>query len=940
MKQLLRLLFFTHSWLLLSGVVAAQPGPTAATEAAPTLPGTAVFKLREGVALTYVERALGQLGAKGVQQKFPRAVPPSADLPGSVELRTIYQFSYPAELPFGKVRQTLLSTGALEYVEPLYQRAPLYQPNDPLADSTKADGQYHLKLIKAYSGWNLSKGDTSVVIGITDSGVLFNHQDLRGQAKLNYADPINGIDDDRDGYIDNFRGWDTGDNDNDPTASIPRSGLFSHGTLVTGAAAAAADNGKGVAGVGFKCRFMHIKIYPQTPEGAFGGYEGIVYAADHGCKIINISWGGVGGKSQFEQDVCTYAAVNRDAVLVAAAGNTNAELDFYPASYDHVLSVAGLSDFDEQTITYSYHVGLSAPGRRILTTLYDAEDAYTPVGGSSFAAPLVAGAAGLVRSLYPQLSAAQVVAVLRRSADDIYGIPRNAPLAGRLGSGRLNAHRALALGANQTAVRVLGHRLSKPRLLAGDTARLALTIQNLLQPVPGLTLSISSLTPQLSLGSGSTAALGTLGTNATATVPVQLSIAPNTPASTRAVLRCRFTAPNGFAADEYVTLELNPDYVVLAANNLHLTLTSRSNLGYDSGNTEIGAGITYRNSPVLLSEGGLLVATGPAKVADRLRGVPANRPDQDFFRQQAIAMQTATAAMQRATGAFQDSLPSQSNGRTLGVRVRQRAMAWAGPAPADRDYAIVEYTLRNLSPDTWQTLHAGLFMDWDLPAEAGRNLAAYDSARALGYVHDALNPRLFAGVRLLGPAAPATASYYALDNAAPTTAAVSLRDGFSSAEKFLTLSSGRRQRTAGTPTGSDVSHVVGAALGRLAPNDSVTVAFAVLAAPTLAELQAAADAAQLRYAQVLPTRPTVAQQASWAVFPNPSHGRLQVQLPPNAAAGSVLVLRNNLGQQVRTWLVTQATTELQLLALPAGVYLLQWQLAGGQVLTRRVVLQP
>ncbi|KAA9339148.1 S8 family serine peptidase [Hymenobacter busanensis] len=939
MKQFLPLLVATCGWLSALPVAQAQQPLTATLDApSPTLPGAAVFKLKPGANIRQLEAALNQVQATGLQQKFPRAVPPSPEKPGSVELRTIYRFSYPAEAAFGKVRQTLLGTGAVEYVEPLYQRQPLYQPNDPAADSTVAGGQFYLKSVRAYAGWDISKGDSSVVIGITDTGTRFTHQELRGQEKRNYADPINGLDDDNDGFVDNFRGWDTGDNDNNPTTAS--GGSNGHGVLVAGCTSARPDNGKGIAGVGFNCRYLPIKIYATTPGGAFGGFEGIVYAADHGCRIINASWGGVGGKSQFEQDAVSYAAINRDAVVVVAAGNTNAELDFYPASYDNVVSVAALEPNDAKgaSNTYSYHVDLSAPGQQILTTTFNNDSSYAAVGGSSFAAPIVAAAAGLVRSKYPQLSGAQVAALLRQTTDDIYSVPGNAAYLGRLGTGRLNIKRALALAPTAQAVSVRS-QLSVAQLVPASSATLTLTVQNLLQPVQGLMLTVTSLTPELVVAGGSPATVGNLATNATASVPLQLSVSGTAAPNARGVLRCRFTAPNGFQDDQYVVLELNPDYVVLTANDLHLTVTSRGNLGYEGLNADIGRSVSYRNSPPLLSEGGLLVATNATHVADRLRGTPNSRSDQDFFSQQPIRFLPSVGNAQQARGTFQDSLPSLSRNRGIGVRVRQRALAWAAPA-ADRDYAIVEYTLRNLTPDTLKPLHAGLFMDWDVPAEAGRNVAAWDSVRALGYVYDVLRPSLYTGVKLIQRPALA-ASYYALENNALVTAPVALRDGFSTAEKFLTLSSGTRQRTAGGTAGSDVSHVVGAALKRLAPNDSVTVAFAVLAAPTLAQLQAAADAAQIRYLQVLPNRAATAQAAGWQVYPNPASAFVRVTAPTTGAAPMQLRLLDLAGRTVRTWswAGTAPAMELDVRGVANGLYVLQMEGATGSIGTQKLALQ-
>ncbi|OGX89004.1 S8 family serine peptidase [Hymenobacter coccineus] len=289
--------------------------------------------------------------------------------PGAVDLRAVYEVAVPPGLPLARARKVLLGTGEVDYVEPLYVRAPLYQPNDPRADSTLTDpnqGQVYLRQIRAYRAWDVVRGDSTLVIGITDGGVRLTHEDLKDHVQHNYADPINGIDDDHDGYVDNFTGWDLANGDNDAGFDVK----IIHGTLAAGVCAATPDNGRGIAGAGFNCRFMPLNIYPNVPGGTFAGFEAIVYAADHGCRVINMSWGGTGGYSKFEQDACTYAAVNRDAVLVAAAGNTNADLHFYPASYEHVISVSGVNERDQKTssATYSRRIDLVAPGDNILTT--------------------------------------------------------------------------------------------------------------------------------------------------------------------------------------------------------------------------------------------------------------------------------------------------------------------------------------------------------------------------------------------------------------------------------------------------------------------------------------------------------------------------------------------------------------------------------------------
>ncbi|WBA42282.1 S8 family peptidase [Hymenobacter canadensis] len=936
--------------LLLSGAPAAQaqmagPSRTAAVPEAVAQPGLLVFKLKPEyraqaqagrVAVPQLEAALRRFGALRLVQKFPNALPPDPKNPEAVDLRLIYQVWLPATTVLAKAQLALRQTGVLTYVEPLYYRAPLYQPNDPLADSTNARGQYHLRNIRAYQAWDVTKGDSSVLIGITDTGFRLSHEDLNGQWQRNYQDPPDGLDNDNDGYIDNYRGWDLADDDNNPSSDSyvqPR-----HGVHSAGAAAARPDNGRGVAGSGFNCRFLPLKIYPSTPGGSFAGFEAIVYAADHGCKVINMSWGAAGGRSQFEQDAITYAAVNRDAVVVASAGNTNAELDFYPASYEHVLSVgaSGRTDVKSGYATHSRRLDLVAPGDDVLTVWGDTDSDYIPATGSSFSAPLVAGAAGLVRARFPQLSAAQVRAQLRRTTDNIDALPGNAAYAGKLGTGRLNMLRAVR--ANDQRATRLTQRLFSPAKGAyqpTDTIRLAVEVQNLLLPVQNLTLTVTSLSPFLTVRQGTfgAGALATLARATNTAAPFRLAVAAAVPLNTRAVLRYHFEdAATGYQEDQYGTLLLNPDYVVLNAGDLALTLTSRGSLGYDGIGSDLGEGVTYRGGAPLLYEGGLLLATGPNRVSSRLRN-ERNVPDADFFRlTQATLRRQPLRADQEASNLLQDSLPSATRNRTVGVQVRQRGYAWA-QAP-HRDYVVLEYQLRNMTPDTLKPLYAGLFMDWDVVPDYARNVVAWDSVRRLSYTYDASSPEVFVGLKWLSGG---KATAYAIDVNAPAGSPVQLSNGFSKAEKYLTLSNGTRRPTTGLPAGTDIAHVLGAALPRLAPTDSAIVAFAVLAAPSLAQLQADADAAQTRYNLLLPTRPALAASA-WQLYPNPATGRVRLEVPASFGGHQVLLL-NTLGQAVQQTNFSSTTTTLDTSGLPAGLYLVRVHGTAGQ-LTRQLLVQP
>jgi serine protease len=918
-------------FLFLTVVVGAWAEP-------PTIPGRLVLKLKPGATPTAVLSAISTLGATSLSQKFPHATPPNPEIRGSVDLGAIYQIQVPTPANLAKARAVLLGTGAVEYVEPLYIREPLYQPNDPLADSTNY-AQYYLRLIKAYGAWDITKGDTTMVIGITDTGMRPTHEDLVHQIKYNYADPINGVDDDKDGYIDNFRGWDMANGNNDPTYNDDNA---THGSQVAGVAAAQTDNGKGVAGVGFRCKFLPIQVFAGTATGIFAGYEGVAYAADHGCKVINMSWGGAGGYSRMEQDVCTYATVNKDAVLVAAAGNTNAELTFYPASYDHVLSVAATDGGDAKAdfATYSRNVGIAAPGAemRVVNGL-NADNGYWVSTGSSVATPQVAGAAALVRVRFPQLNAEQVQAQLRQSADTaIYSLPANAAYRGKLGSGRLNVARAVA-AVQQREARIVASTFAPARpagYAPGDTVQLTIGVRNLLLPVANLTVTVTSLSPYLTVRRDSFAAgaLATLGETANAAQPFRLAVAASVPYNTQATLRYRLTADGGYQTDQFVTVLLHPDFVQLDAGDLVASITSRGNLAYDESYDQGGLGVSYRASGPLLSEGGLLLATTPTRVADRLRAMQG-MARQSFYSQVPIRkLLPGPRADQEAYSVFSDSLPSTTQPRSVGVRVRQRGLSWAVPA-GRRDFIILEYSITNVTADTLKPLYAGVFTDWDLPGESTRNVARYDSVQRIGYSYDPLAPRVYAGVQVLGTE---PAGVYSIDNNAPASAPVYLKDGFSPAEKYLALSDGftKAHRDAGTePKGADVSQVLSTEVTRLAPGDSVTVAFAVLAAPTLAKLQAAAQAATAAYFPTKPLGTTPTKKLDIQVYPNPSRGQVQVLLPVSFGPATAQVL-DALGREVSRQSLGAAGGELQLSKLAPGLYTLRITGASGSAVRQLV----
>ncbi|MGV3539936.1 MAG: S8 family peptidase, partial [Rufibacter sp.] len=595
----------------------------------------------------------------------------------------------------------------------------------------------------AYAAWDITKGDSNVVIGILDTGVRLTHEDLQDKIKYNYADPIDGLDNDKDGYTDNFQGWDLADADNAPTADAS-----GHGTSVAAIAAAHADNGKGMAGVGFKCKFLPVKIYASNSgSGSFKGYEGIVYAADHGCSVINLSWGGAGYPSAFEQDIINYAVLDKNVVIIAAAGNTNAELDFYPASYQNVVSVGGVGSDDIKTAThtYSYNIDISALSTRVYTAANENNSHYVNASGTSMSAPIVSGAAALVRSHYKDLTAQQIGELLRATADDIYAVPGNENYLEKLGKGRLNIKRALT-ETNAKSVRVIDWNLvDKTANKPGAVFEVKTTYQNFLSPLSDLRVSVTTSSPYIQVINGlqTVGSMATLGKANNEVAPFRFKIAENTPPNTEVALRVGFT-DGSFTDYQYLKLVLHPDFVTTDVNHVVASVTSRGNLAYDGYDFKIGHGVSYKSSEPLLAEGGLLVGYSPPLVSDNVRNEKGTT-DKDFYTVSVFnRIANSSNAPFEAFSLLEDSL---TTGKPKSLQIRQNVYAWADEP--NKDFILLEYVLTNRTTAPIAQAFAGIYADWDIIA-AGSNLTEWDSPHKLGIIRHTTDKSIWAGIQVLG----------------------------------------------------------------------------------------------------------------------------------------------------------------------------------------------
>jgi PKD repeat protein len=792
---------------------------------------TLLFKLREAnrsiaqnnhINSNEFNEVLSQLGTTTLKKNFPSAKQPSKKFNESGEaladLTLIYELHYTEEISIYTAASLLQKTGLFEYIQPRFISKPMAVPNDPLVSQ-----QYHHALIKTFEAWDVEQGDTSVFIGITDAGIQFEHEDLENVA-YNYADPINGIDDDGNGYIDDFRGWNTANNTNNPTAT-----LSPHGMFTTGMSNATSNNGLGLAGNANKCRFVPIRI--DDANGFSYGYEGIVYAAARGCQIVNASWGSTFANPVSEEAI-RYATVNEGMLIIAAAGNSGINEKYYPASYENVFSVGatGASDLKWSSSTFSPAVDIVAPGELVRSCW--PFNGYDISSGTSFSAPLVAGAAALVKSHFPNYNSEQIAERIRVTADtSIYSLAGNANWVGMMGSGRLNMLRALTdpekPSVHFTQVQtsdLTGDSILQP----GETIQITGIYKNFLAPTQNLNAVISCSSPYVTLLSSSNnlGIISTLSSISNAAQPFSIQVNNDVPYNHDILIRIDYSDV-GYAAFEYIELRLNPDYLNIDINRLHTTITSRGSIGYNNNYATNGLGITFENNNSLIYASGFMLGSSALKTADNVYAASIPGYDNDFIREQGAQYTVNNANEQHIQSQFYTD--SASNNR---IQVIQTSSALA--ASSDDAAVVIRYVIKNTGATAVNGLSGGVFTDWDIQ-NASSNGAAWDTNRKLSY---AFAPGgIYAGIKLLeGPAAH---SYCFNSNGA--SGSINLIDGFSNAEKFATLSGSQTRNNAAI---GDVANLIGTGAFNLAAGDSITLSFVILAANDLAALQVAADRAQ------------------------------------------------------------------------------------------------
>jgi len=829
-----------------------------------------------------------------IEQKHPLNPVASKRKIGDEELAKIYQIVFEKSVDPADFANELKNQfgSILDWAEPSFVYKSDYTPNDPLIVS-----QYHISKINAFQAWDLNRGDTNVVIGIVDSGSDFDHPDLQANFKIKYTEPINGIDDDGNGYVDDWRGWDFYANDNDP--SIMTNGN-THGSHVSGCASQVSDNGVHGAGIGFKVKLLLSKHTDDTnPESLlYNTDQGIVYCYQNGAKVINCSYGS-SSYSSYTQTIVTNAWAN-GTVICASAGNGDANgigqnWARYPASYDNVVSVAATNSSDVKTTFSNFHstVDVSAPGDGILSTLFN--NTYSSLSGTSMSSPITAGTVALIRSKYPSWTPQQVVDRLKLGVDSIYDL--NPTYVGLLGTGRINAFKCLSdypiikIVSVQHNDSIYGN--NDKVYEAGEVIPIAMNLKNVYIAGNNVSLRLTTTDPyvqivQDSVYAGSLAGFSTFSTTFANTFKVK---ALTTCPYDRDVTFKLTNSANAYtdnSANTFV-IRFRQGFATHNKNNLKLALTKDGAIGKKA--QSYGTGLFIGTGTVnQIYESGLMIGLSATQVSDvsRREQTPANTSDTDFVGLSAYTINTpGTISAQDGYGKFNDN---GAGSNKIGVEVTQESFVFSGVN--DSNYILIRYNIKNTNSTALSNLYAGIFTYFSPNGVFNSgNITRYNSANKLGYTYGTSQPNPYLGVALMN--SNLTMNFKAM-------ALTDVINGFTSAEKWSTLSSGIANDSLG-PGGNAFTLAAGPL--NIPAGQTVTVGFAILKGNDLGDLLNNVNIARTKYnsvgiqqiSQSLPKKYELLQN-----YPNPFNPETKINfaIPKNEFVN--IKVYDVLGREVMT----------------------------------------
>jgi len=719
------------------------------------------------------------------------------------------------------------------YAEPLYIRETQDFPNDSLYSE-----QYFLHNINAIQAWELVDTSNKVMVAIVDTGVDIEHEDLIDNIAVNNGEigldengndkRYNEIDDDNNGFVDDWQGWDFAGDDGPNNNPMPGN---SHGTHVAGTVAAKINNEIGVAGVANNALILGVKVSGDSffDRSITHGYDGILYSAAVGADVINNSWGG-GGFSLSEQ-LTIDAAVSLGSVVVGAAGNNGRNMAFYPSAYNGVFSVAATNQEDRAAFftNYDFSVDISAPGFEIISTFPYNE--YGLNSGTSMAAPVVSAIVAMTKGKYPNYTPLQLTEHIKQSADNIDTLNATR-YRDKLGNGRINAFRALT-DTNLKSLIVTDYLISETTndgvLEPNEKIFVELEIQNILSPLKSLTIFPRVLSTDQPIPQNFNIKIGSLGTLEELVIPDKFEyvLPDNVPYNYLTDIVIDFYEENELLTSFGTSIFMNQSYRTIRNNKIETTITSQGNIGYNDfpANAQ-GDGFKYNGSQNLLFEGALIIATAEDELSNVARSEVQSVKDDAFMISQPIRVEYQNNGDLLVTNTY-----FTDRGDSAAANFNVINTVYQSKSIGADNIIFAVYDIINNSGAYRDSVFTGLYFDWDLPPSPYRNFCEYDLENQFGYVYLTEEGEApFVGMKLISEQGK---NFYAVDNDGVTDDNLGVYSGFDHAKKWKMVSGGiGRVKTNYT----DVSAVISAGPMRMRANDTMRVVFALFAAETLDEL--------------------------------------------------------------------------------------------------------
>jgi len=828
-------------------------------------------------------------------------------------LRTYIVEYFDNEPPEMFAKKLMMTNPAIEIAEPYYVNKTQNKPND-----ARISDQRMLEVIKAFDGWEISKGSPDIVIAISDNGIDQTHPDLIDNLAINENEiPDNGIDDDDNGYIDDHSGYNFTYESDGTSASFTRHN-DSHGVEVAGIAGATTNNIIGIAGVGYNCRIFPIKTAFASGRSIVFGYQSIIYAAVRGFNVINCSWGAVKPFSEIEQSIIDFAVAN-DLVVVAAGGNLDYQSgadrysSYYPAGYRGVLGVGETDQSDN--IVYSNSVlgtpvRIVAPGQGNIS-LNNSHGYQTLSMGSSYSAPVVAGVLGIVRYHFPELTARQAIEWVRIRTDDI--TPKNFTDRDII-PGRVNLYKALtgnptsqpALSLESYSFRDGNNEISE-RFTKDDTISVYLNLKNHLEAGNNFRFVLSVAYSLF----GDLVIVDSILTKSEILPQEEFVLAPFRfvmPIVNKEKIMFRIDITDDSGYRDFIKFDFYSGSEVTTLSNevLKFSVSDAGTIGYTNDRKQ-GIGFSVENIGNHLYQAGLMTTANDLIAFNTIYG--GAFASNDFRTIKPYTNPNKNTGIVSATKTI-----TQPIQETISTEV---TTVYTFPFP-DKPVVKTKLTLRNVGNSTITNPAVGYLFDWDLSKEPSTN--------NVGVFPEAIPPKFQSKTNAAAEfAASEHNSFYAAsiafsdnDNhiaqAAGLDMGVITNIGFSQHQQITSLNSGISKQIEDY---TDVGYVIGMNFrGLLLPGES-RVCYICIAMTDdknyLAKiLRECADSTLVSVAEI--------KDVQIQVFPNPANDFVNVAFPNFNNQLIRIILTNITGMKLASFETNSNKLYIPLQTLNSGIY--------------------